>query len=1447
MLKLTQPPRGSMGIGKAASFTGGYSHGGDTQPVDSQVYHRYTESMRDETTSTTPRKQHSMAGTTPETLVTDQEHTPQLTLQPGQAGYVDLDGMWQERPVSPATSFANYDELLVGDGIKSPDTQFYQPHRPNIPETPALAGQKHGRDGEPLTSVTTATRFSQILPHGAVMGATQLFAQTQEHSSQFANTLPSDDAMSRPSPNTNGAEANNASSPRTLLSSPFMARHIRSSPGIGEPRAQYTSMKESQEQRERRTRERLQHEKGLGEIGSDSDDDTQERRFRAKQLRRSKSEQALKEAARVSAPPRGVHLLSSTRKSVVDLVTPATIRRKVSFDEILEEAEEDELQAALPEDSSNDNDEDCSEDDEHAAKQQEEDDQYDELQEKVIRSQSNFQGNEDDDDHNGSIVGSIQENDVESPDNDEPLEDTQNPDGKGTVIEDNDQEDPREEEHNTQRSTIADSQPLGQISASNAIPSAPLHHSSMASFIPGSQYTGRTSQDQAFLKLSHPSQIRVVASQVNEVDKVSSSPPLPKLAAERAAHSPNPSHAHKRPEAQSESASEESATPQEVPESDAANQVVQAPLLESRSIGLGEDESTNHIPFSTAQTHVSASARSPAKSFTAPSPLKAFRSQQNETPRKAFRDMIDGPQKMNGSFDFDDVDDIMAGVMTKEDEEVLDAISSPGSKRRKTYYSSSISSRLHSGHAQPEQRVHANKDIHENTMTGSNRTTQDSEADLARPALRPTGNVQRRAEGVNPVDSLAASEIEGTIPESEPDHPPAEAQETVLRDSLSKANVLPTACPQQESQKQRTLTPDSAEQREDAGSRHASQLISTTRLRESASRKRKLKTFGRAARRHEIRTQKASKKTTARADQRRTGGVDEEKPDQDDDAEDATEEAEVIDEINRTDATPPPAERIHRAPDEPGLPSLEDDLLDDAVAQQLSGGSFSAPERVWALFKGTPPNFYPATWIGSGPDGMTYKVQFDDKTVTSIDTWHVRTLTLRIGDQVKVDNGLGSRSKIWKVTGFNAATGVEHGRGLCTDTFGHTHVKVQAATSRQSVAKDGAAADNAGEIREVLISDLYLTNGMWKHYKDREFSPPATAKPMSTRPATPSSRLQTPDTPTSRSRRNGIPNSKSKNMGSSHLRDVSATFSTSAATAPIFSGMAFAITYKSGDAEKARITRMILRNGGIILDEGFAELFDIPNIGQPEASPSKSPRKDMAGISDKAGLHLKSKYVDYGFVALIADRHSRRAKYMQALALDLPTLSGRWIIDSLNEEKNSSLRSRQMAPLPWGQYLLPAGESSFLDGAIRSRVMLPYDASSSQLRITVKSRPMLLNGEGVLIVAPKKDKAAWERRRTYAFLTFALGAGTVERVNDLQDAKSMIQANPHAWKWIYVDGKIDEAFSKLCGKVAGGNKRKHGSGAVLDDGAKLSVTNGDVTVVNDEFVVQSLILGALAD
>ncbi|KKY17942.1 putative dna damage repair protein [Diplodia seriata] len=258
-----------------------------------------------------------------------------------------------------------------------------------------------------------------------------------------------------------------------------------------------------------------------------------------------------------------------------------------------------------------------------------------------------------------------------------------------------------------------------------------------------------------------------------------------------------------------------------------------------------------------------------------------------------------------------------------------------------------------------------------------------------------------------------------------------------------------------------------------------------------------------------------------------------------------------------------------------------------------------------------------------------------------------------------------------------------------------------------------------------------------------------------------------------------------------------------------------------------------------------------------------------------------------GFVALISDKHSRRAKYIQALALGLPCLSYHWLLDCLS---SGTLR-------PWQLYLLPAGESAFLSGAVRSRVLTSphYEpgGDDAKLDAVLSRRQRLLDGKSVLLVLTKA-----ERGRAYRFLTSAMGARRVTWCRDAKEARRRLESGEEEWDWVYVDGAEEQLFPCLAAGAAAsttgtsipaGKKRKRGgaggaggataagpgaisfastvsertagssviasfaegvgAGRERDAGGVKVVEVGGrkVKVVGDEFVIQSLILGALLE
>ncbi|KAG9992055.1 hypothetical protein KCU78_g19582, partial [Aureobasidium melanogenum] len=86
--------------------------------------------------------------------------------------------------------------------------------------------------------------------------------------------------------------------------------------------------------------------------------------------------------------------------------------------------------------------------------------------------------------------------------------------------------------------------------------------------------------------------------------------------------------------------------------------------------------------------------------------------------------------------------------------------------------------------------------------------------------------------------------------------------------------------------------------------------------------------------------------------------------------------------------------------------------MTDAASEQnnshnenvVSSAEVTQPDRVLALFKGTGQAYYPATCLGAATlDGLKLRIRFDDGTITQLDSFLVRRLDLRRGDQVKVD------------------------------------------------------------------------------------------------------------------------------------------------------------------------------------------------------------------------------------------------------------------------------------------------------------------------------------------------------------------------------------------------------------------------------------------------------------
>lgn len=316
-------------------------------------------------------------------------------------------------------------------------------------------------------------------------------------------------------------------------------------------------------------------------------------------------------------------------------------------------------------------------------------------------------------------------------------------------------------------------------------------------------------------------------------------------------------------------------------------------------------------------------------------------------------------------------------------------------------------------------------------------------------------------------------------------------------------------------------------------------------------------------------------------------------------------------------------------------------------------------------------------------------------------------------------------------------------------------------------------------------------------------------------------------------------------LGRASIREPPASRNNSRGGAKIFAGMAFAISFQGkqpGEKDvqyKARmtistsITTKIKQAGGKLLPDGFDHLFEfgpVKNADREASSVSSTPQPDD-------DITLTPQAQDTGFTALIADGHSRKAKYMQALALGLPCIHERWITACIEQHRL----------VDWADYLLCAGNSSFLGDAVRSRNLSPYDAASAKLRQVIQYRPRLLDQSRILLLMARADES---RKAAYIFLARVLGA-SLSRVHTVDEARRQLKAREDAGRpfdWVYiVDEKLsveDLFMPPAAGVVEGSRKRKRRSEVVKGD-VSIARPAKRVRALSDELVIQSLILGRL--
>lgn len=530
--------------------------------------------------------------------------------------------------------------------------------------------------------------------------------------------------------------------------------------------------------------------------------------------------------------------------------------------------------------------------------------------------------------------------------------------------------------------------------------------------------------------------------------------------------------------------------------------------------------------------------------------------------------------------------------------------------------------------------------------------------------------------------------------------------------------------------------------------------------------------------------------------------------------------------IEQADAAPSPKSRprpvvtLQRIPDASTIIPTIDKLRhqpDDASNGDLP---ITGPTRVFAHFNGKDSAYYSATCLGVIPgEEPRYNVRFDDGATDTISASGIKRLELRIGDLIKYD---GARTKDFVVRGMRdrqefaaPETPSRRGRGQPRNDCAFPELDIHGFATVLISPKQRRSAIGVGSANEqiaVPLGNVFFTQNMWRAFKDRPYTHVQSKAQITTGLQTPSERPSTPSTPSSRHRR-----VKSLNVAQSRSMAIGTITS-----GGLFTNMVFALTNILKPAELERAKAQIASNGGRVLENGFGELFHVPELHR-----ITSPKKKDA---DKS-FHPTRAAESLGFTCLIADKHCRRAKYIQALALGIPCLATRWISDCIVKQR----------VLPWAAYLLPSGESAFLGGAVRSRILPPFPTETSLLSDVIENRPRMLEGASILLIMQKGEE---DTMKQHPLLTFALSPARVSRAMTIEAAAKAVadaQAMGEPWDWVFSYDREQETEKALFGTR--GKKRKRAKEIEMLDMPNKTRTR----VVGNEFVIQSLILGQLVE
>ncbi|EPS39860.1 hypothetical protein H072_6352 [Dactylellina haptotyla CBS 200.50] len=406
----------------------------------------------------------------------------------------------------------------------------------------------------------------------------------------------------------------------------------------------------------------------------------------------------------------------------------------------------------------------------------------------------------------------------------------------------------------------------------------------------------------------------------------------------------------------------------------------------------------------------------------------------------------------------------------------------------------------------------------------------------------------------------------------------------------------------------------------------------------------------------------------------------------------------------------------------------------------------SGPVRVFAQWENL---FYPALVHELPNLNESTPTRFVGGEI-SVRLNRIKRLHLSPGDMVKIH---GQRQKVWIVQNvykssatLNERTKTESQleREEVLDVHGNDMVKLKHKAS--------------SELLDTNIGNIILTAAQFNQLKVKTIDVEHSLQSMENTPLfkKEDSILETP----SKFSRRSTPSVTSNGQKLKPLKFPPSTKGKQG----IFAGMRFTISLPadSEGQEKASLTAMLQRYGAYILEQGFEEIFETID-------------GDTTDLVPRQGVD------EIGFTAVISDRASTTSKYLQALALGIPCLAVKWVEDSVTTGM----------PLPWQDYLLPAGESQYLDGAVKSRVIDWVDIKSASFVTMFSRRKRLMDAMNVIF----HDGSGKRKNdvQPFAFLIHAMGPAHVQYTKSVEGVNDLLKVKNSKTHWHFVFSKEDKA------------------------------------------------------